>query len=50
MADAFPPKLKLHHRTPAWVPAGAIFHIRIRCALSQPADAALTTLLLGTPS
>lgn len=47
MADAFPPKLKLHHQTPAWVPVGAMFHIRIRCALSQPADPMLTTPVLG---
>ena len=49
MADAFPPKLKLHHKTPAWVPAGAIFHIRIRCASPQPPNTALTTPLLGIP-
>lgn len=30
MATLFPPKQKLHHATPSWVPSGAVFHIRIR--------------------
>jgi REP element-mobilizing transposase RayT len=48
MADAFPPKLKLHHHTPTWVPAGEVFHIRIRCDQSQRTDVALTTPALGS--
>jgi putative transposase len=34
MGTPFPPKLKLHHRTPGWVPDGAMFHIRARCAFA----------------
>ena len=42
-----PQKLKLHHHTPAWVPPGAVFHIRIRCAPLQSSGATLTTPCLG---
>ena len=36
MPTPFPPKLKLHHRTPGWISDGETFHIRIRVDRSQP--------------
>ena len=36
MPTPFPPKLKLHHRTPGWVPDGETFHLRIRVDRDQP--------------
>ena len=47
MAGAFPPKSKLHHHTPAWVPTGGLFHIRIRCDRSQLTRMPLTDPGLG---
>jgi len=35
VATPFPPKLKLHHHTPSWVPDGESFHIRIRVDRTQ---------------
>ncbi|MBI4622787.1 MAG: transposase [Verrucomicrobia bacterium] len=46
MSTFFPPKLKLHHHTPGWVPDGEIFHIRLRVERAQPI--ALTTPTLAT--
>ena len=45
MPTPFPPKLKLHHRTPDWVAAEATFHIRIRIDSRQ--SSTLTTPLIG---
>ncbi|MBI5766666.1 MAG: transposase [Verrucomicrobia bacterium] len=42
-------KDRLHHRVPDWVPDGAIFHIRVRCALEQLARANLIAPSLGHP-
>ena len=36
MPTPFPPKLKLHHHTPGWVPDGETFHLRIRVDRDQP--------------
>lgn len=47
MAGAFPAKLKLQHHTPAWVRAGGLFHIRIRCDRLQSCRVPLTDPILG---
>jgi REP element-mobilizing transposase RayT len=33
-----------HHGTPAWVPDGAVFHIRVRC---EPGSPPLTDMVIG---
>ncbi len=39
MPPAF--KDRLHHRVPSWVPAGSIYHLRIRCERAQLTHASL---------
>ena len=46
MPSPFPLKLKLHHRTPGWVPAGESFHIRLR--LDRAQQLPLTSPVLAT--
>ena len=41
MGKAFPPKGRMHHEIPAWVPVASDFHVRIRTA--QTSQGALTT-------
>ena len=38
-----PFKDRLHHRVPAWVPAGSTYHIRVRCDVAQLTRASLIT-------
>ncbi|MCF7760875.1 MAG: transposase [Cephaloticoccus sp.] len=47
MSDAFPPRLKLHHRVPGWVASGSTFHIRIRAIPMPTGVAALTEATIG---
>ncbi len=51
LTHTMPPPFKdrLHHRVPRWVPDGETFHIRIRCAPEQTADASLITTSLAQP-
>ena len=51
MPTPFPPKLKLHHRTPGWVPDDETFHLRIRIDRTQLiplTDATLAAALLDS--
>ena len=36
MPTLFPPKGRLYHRIPPWVPDGEVFHVRVRCRWEQP--------------
>jgi hypothetical protein len=51
LGRAMPAKFKdrLHHNVPAWVAAGATFHVRVRCAQAQLARAPLNEPSLATP-